>query len=314
MALLLILALAFPQPLDRALDLVPDDPPPRVGAEAWVIFDDTHEYEIASLRPDRAAPMASTTKLMTALLVAEQADLADTVIVSRRAEATGHKQIWLEAGDRWAVSELLEAAMVVSANDAAVALAEHVAGGHAAFVSLMNRRARELEMGDTSFANAHGLDARNHYTTPRDLLRLARAVMEEPVLARMAGQSEATIVDGEGVASIWESTNELVGEFDGMIGLKTGWTSGAGDVLVGVAQRGERRIYVVVMGSDDANRDVARLLDYAFTVFGPAERRLVPLMEDRHQAEWLRTVLPSDALARIVHLRGLALRSEAPWE
>ena len=314
MALLLILALAFPPGIPRAQDTLPATPEPWVSASAWVLFDDTYEYEVASGNPDRRAAMASATKLMTALLVVEHADLSDPVTISWRAEATGHKQIWVRRGDDWVVGELLEALVVVSANDAAVALAEHVASDVASFVDLMNQRAAQLGMDDTSFANPHGLDARGHHTTPRDLLVLAREAMTVPVLARLATQREATVVRGDGTATTWPTTNELLGEFDGAIGLKTGWTSRARDVLVAVAQRGERRIYAVVMGSEDANRDAARLLEYGFAVFGPAERRLVPLMEDRHRASELRQSLAPATLARVVHLRGLALRRTAPWE
>lgn len=314
MTLLLILALAFPQTLARVPPAVAAPSVPSVSAESWVVFDDAYEYEVASRNPDRRAPMASTTKLMTALLVVENADLADTVTISRRAQATGHKQIWLRQGDEWVVEELLEALLVVSANDAAVALAEHVGGDVDTFVSLMNRRAAELGMADTSFANPHGLDASGHYTTSHDLLVLAREVMESPVLARMASRTGATLVKVDGAASRWESTNELLGEFEGAIGLKTGWTTKAREVLVAVAERGDRRIYAVVMGSEDASRAAARLLEHGFAVFGPAERRLVPLMEDRHHAAELRQSLATDTLARVVHLRGLALRSSAPWE
>ena len=308
MVLLLVLALAIP-PATTAAPL-----PTAISAPSWVIYDDTYEYEIAAYRPDRRAPMASTTKLMTALVVVENSVLSDLVTISRRAEATGHKQIRVRHGDTWPVGELLEALMVVSANDAAVALAEHVGGDVPTFVGMMNRRAGELELSNTAYTNPHGLDDAGQYTTPRDMVVLARAVMAHPELAWLAAQEQVVLTDGTGQTTRWESTNELLGDFDGAIGVKTGWTTRSGDVLVAAAERDGRRIYAVVMGSDDANADAAALLERGFAAFGSAERRLVPLMEDRQQVSRLRTALPTDVVARLVHLRGLWKRQIASWE
>jgi D-alanyl-D-alanine carboxypeptidase (penicillin-binding protein 5/6) len=285
-----------------------------VSATAWVIYDDTYEFEIASYRADRSVPMASATKLMTALLVAENADPDEDVTISLRAQATGHKQIHVRRGETWAVGELLEAMMVVSANDAAIALAEHVAGSVGQFVELMNERASQLGLTNTSYANPHGLDAPGHYTSARDLLTLAREVMTHSTLASMALRQEALLVSGNGTGRRWDSTNELLGTFPGAIGVKTGWTTGAGDVLVAAAERNGRRLYAVVLGSTDANADAARLLEHGFAVFGTAERRLVPLMEDRRLARALRATLSEDVVMRLAHLRGLEKREEAPWE
>jgi D-alanyl-D-alanine carboxypeptidase (penicillin-binding protein 5/6) len=281
---------------------------------SWVIYDDTFDYEIASYLPDRRAPMASTTKLMTALVVIENSSLSDRVTISRRAETTGHKQIHIRQGDAWTVGELLEALMVVSANDAAVALAEHVGGDVSTFVRMMNSRAARLGLTDTAYVNPHGLDAAGQYTTPRDLVAVARAVMAHPELASLAAQEQAVLVDGTGRTTRWESTNELLGEFDGAIGVKTGWTTPSGEVLVAAAERDGRRVYAVVMGSDNANEDATGLLERGFAVFGSAERRLVPLMEDRRQARQMREELPAAVFARVVHLRGLWKRQVASWE
>jgi D-alanyl-D-alanine carboxypeptidase len=313
LALLLVLALAFPHAILSAPELALSQPV-ALTAESWVLYDDAYDFEIASFRADRSVPMASTTKLMTALLAVEYSDLDDQVVISRRAEATGHKQIWLKRGETWTVGELLEAVMVVSANDAAIALAEHVGGSVGGFVERMNERAADLGLTATSYANPHGLDAAGHHTSARDLLALARHVMDHPVLAALAAQEEAFLVDETGTTDRWASTNELLGTFEGAIGVKTGWTTGAGDVLVAAAERGGRRLYAVVMGSSNANADATRLLEHGFAVFGDAERRLVPLLEDRHQAEVLRATLPEEVLARLAHLRGLYKREEAPWE
>ena len=309
MVVVLILALAFPTGLLRA-----HHDAPAVDGRAWVLYDDTFGYEIASHRPDLRLPMASTTKLMTALLVVEHTDPGDVVEISRRAAATGHKQIGVRRGERWQVEELLEAVMVVSANDAAVALAEHVGGDVAGFVTRMNERAAQLGLADTRYANPHGLDAPHHYTSARDLLTLARVVMDQPRLAGLASRAEATIVGLDGRSSQWDSTNELLESYAGTVGVKTGWTTPAQDVLVAAADREGRRVYAVVLGAENANAAATALLDHGFAVFGNAERRLVPLMEDRRQADVIRESLPSAAVARLAHLRGLVKRAEAPWE
>jgi len=312
LVLLLVLALAFPPAVFRAP--VPVPVAAAISAPSWVLYDETFDYEIAAKRPDLRAPMASTTKLMTALLVVENTKPRDVVTISRRAQGTGHKQIRLRQGESWAVGELLEALLVVSANDAAVALAEHVGGDVATFVEMMNERATGLGLADTSYANPHGLDATGQYTTARDMLVLARQVMTRPILAGLVAQEEAFLVDGDGVVTRWDSTNELLNTYPGAIGVKTGWTTRSGDVLVAAAERDGRRIYAVVMGSKDANADAAVLLERGFAVFGSTERRLVPLLEDRRQARALRADLPEDTVARLVHLRGLWKREVAPWE
>ena len=258
--------------------------------------------------------MASTTKLMTALLVIENSVLSETVTISRKAADTGHKQIRLRAGETWTVGELLEAMMVVSANDAAVALAEHIGGDVASFTEMMNDRAARLGLANTAYVNPHGLDAAGQYTTARDLVVVAQAVMAHPELAALAARQRAILVNAAGVATSWESTNELLGSFEGAIGIKTGWTTRSGDVLVAAAERDGRRVYAVVLGSKDANADAAALLERGFAAFGTAERRLVPLMEDRRQARLLRAELSTDILARVAHLRGLWKREVAAWE
>ncbi len=238
----------------------------------------------------RSGPMASTAKMMTALLVVDNADLAEVVTISRRAQATGHKQVWLRRGDQWTVGELLEALIVVSANDAAVALAEHVGGDVGSFVDMMNERAAELGLADTVYVNPHGLDATGQHTTAGDLLIVGREVMARPMLAELAARQEAVLVKGDGSTRRWDSTNELLGSYQGAVGIKTGWTSRAGDMLVAAAERDGRRIYAVVMGSRDANADAAALLDHGFAVLACSERRLVAPMGDQQESPAVRVV------------------------
>jgi D-alanyl-D-alanine carboxypeptidase len=251
---------------------------PAVSAQAWIVYDETSDRVLASHEPDSARPMASTTKMMTALLVAEHADPLEVVEISPAAEAMNHKQVFLEAGDRWLVQDLLEATLVVSANDAAVALAEHVGGSVEAFVAMMNQRADELGLTGTSFRNPHGLDEPGHTASARDLVRLAQALMGYEGLARIVRRTKVMLPDGLGWKP-WDTTNELLAPGSGIVGVKTGRTTPAGHVLVTAAERNGRRIYVAVMGSKDAFVDAERLLEYGFATLAPRHLRLGPLME-----------------------------------
>lgn len=309
MLALLILALAFPAPSARGPVDLPD-----VTARAWIVYDATYDYVVAASQPDRRLPMASTTKLMTALLVVEQTSPDEIVIISGRAAATGHKQLWAGRGEEWTVESLLAAVMIVSANDAAVALAEHVGGDVEAFVEMMNARAAELGLSDTHFVNPHGLHGADHYSSARDLLSLGRVAMSQPRLAALAEQADVRLGAVGASERDWESTNELLDDYDGAVGVKTGWTSRAGHVLVAAADRGARRVYVVVLDSDDPNADASVLFEHGFAAFGNAERRLVPLMDNSRYAEIIRRALPAETVARLGHLRGLTKRAEAPWE
>lgn len=295
-------------PTIDAADNVGDRPPP-VTADAWLLYDTGFDYEIASFAADEPRPMASTTKLMTALLVDELAEHDDLVEVSGAAAATGQKQVHLQRGEIFTVGDLLATLMVVSANDAAVALAEHVAGSVPAFVDLMNERAAALGMTNTSFRNPHGLDAWRHYTTASDLLLLAREVMERPVLAELATRRSVRF-DG----AVYETTNELVAtQSEGVIGLKTGFTRRAGRVLVAVAERDDRRIYAVVMGSENSFADARALLDYGFRTFLEPELKLVELMSS-DDVPTLIAALPEAVADRVLHVWGHRRRLVAAWE
>ena len=264
-----MIGLIFPQPVSRAHTYVhyPLPTPPAVAGASWLVYDEALQFTIASGNAGETRPMASTTKLMTALLTIENTLPEEEVTVSSRAERTNFKQLGLVTGETWTVGELLEGLVVVSANDAAVALAEHVSGDVEAFVQAMNARAAELGLSDTSFANPHGFDAPDHYTTAKDLLHLGRELMGHPQFSALAATRMVTVESRAGRGRRWESTNELLKTFPGAIGVKTGKTRGAGEVLVSAAERDGRRIYAVVMGSPDAARDADALLDYGFSVF-----------------------------------------------
>lgn len=253
--------------LDLVEGLAPE--PPVVTADAWIIYDETFDTTLAESDAENRRAMASTTKLMTALVVMDRASLDDSVLISENAAATGEAEIDLIAGEEWTVRELVTAMLVRSANDAAVALAEHVGGDVDGFVVLMNGKAAQLGLDDTRFANPHGLDAPGHYSSARDLLDMGRAAAADPFLADVMNTRVATLpADPDGNERVARTTNDLIGTYEGAFGVKTGFTDDAGLVLIAAAERDGRRLYAVVMGSEDHFADAAALLSYGFRSFG----------------------------------------------
>lgn len=205
-------------------------------------------------------PNASTTKMTTALAVVESAELDDTVTVSQTAASTGGGGLDLAAGDRYTVHSLLYALLLSSSNDAAVALAEHVDGSEAAFVDGMNELAEKLGATDTNYVTAHGLDMPGHGSSARDLAVIATELLDDPELARIVATSAISIPGPDGDELI-ENRNLLLEGYRGATGVKTGFTAGAGNVLVASAERGGRTLIAVVMHSVDATADARALLD-----------------------------------------------------
>jgi serine-type D-Ala-D-Ala carboxypeptidase (penicillin-binding protein 5/6) len=208
-------------------------------------------------------PNASTTKLATALVVLDHVSLAETVVVSAAAAATGGGGLDLQRGESYSVEDLLYALLLTSSNDAAVALAEHTAGSEPAFVALMNEKAERLGLRGTSFVTSHGLDAPGHESTARDLATLGFEVIEDPMLAPIVATGETTIA-GRGGELLLENRNPLLETYRGAVGVKTGYTADAGNVLVAAARRHDRTVVAVAMGALDAAADARALLDLGF--------------------------------------------------
>ena len=228
---------------------------------------------------------ASVTKVMTILLIAEQIDSgalqrSDPVTASATAAAMGGSQIYLEAGESMTVDEMLKCIVVASANDCAVAMAEHLSGTESAFVERMNARAAELGLQDTHFVNCTGLtDDDAHYTSAYDIAVMTREVMRHEWLQDFTTIWTDTIRGGEfGLTN----TNKLVRSFDGTIGLKTGFTQKDMYCLSAVAERGGDRFIAVVLHAPDSKQrfaDAQAMLSYAFagyTVYDPAADTLLP--------------------------------------
>jgi D-alanyl-D-alanine carboxypeptidase (penicillin-binding protein 5/6) len=201
--------------------------------------------------------------MVTALLVVHRADLDSEVTVSSYAASTGGGGLDLLTGDTYTVEDLLYALLLSSSNDASVALAEHVSGAESEFVEAMNRWVSRAGLNGTNFVTPHGLDAPGHGSTASDLAMIGRRVLEEPVLADIVSTPETTI-DGPNGPVLLENRNLLLESYRGAIGIKTGTTLGAGEVLVAAARRGDRLIIAVAMRSLNAAADATALLDFGF--------------------------------------------------
>ncbi|HLF61407.1 MAG TPA: D-alanyl-D-alanine carboxypeptidase family protein [Acidimicrobiia bacterium] len=246
--------------------------PPEVTAPSWILYDESIDMVLAAEGESDARAIASTTKIMTGLLVIENAGFNEVVTVSQEAADTGGQEIGLLAGEQMTVGSLFKALMVRSANDAATALAEHISGSVDQFVQLMNNRADELGLESTSFANPHGMDAPGHYSTAQDLLTIARLAMGHPEFAD-AVRSRAMVMNPapDGTQRVGISTNLMLTSYEGTMGVKTGLTPRALFTFVGVAEREGRRLYAVVLGSPENFghfADAKALFDYGFRDLG----------------------------------------------
>ncbi len=223
---------------------------------------------------DSERAMASTTKIMTAVVVLEAVhDLYEQVRVPERAARVGEAGVGLQPGQRVSVRTLLEAMLVHSGNDAAVALASHVAGSEEAFVAMMNEKAAELDLRHTHFTNPHGLDESGHRTSAGDLAVLARYAMAKPVFREIVAK-RAVDVPHPGGPRRFEASNELLDTYPGASGVKTGWTNRAGYCLVASAERDGIELIAVVLGATSEGARFAearRLLDWGFEHYRHAE-------------------------------------------
>lgn len=254
-----------PGPMLTYIDGYEEGPPGatlRAGA-AILVEANTGTILYAHNEHDRR-PMASTTKIMTALMALENTPLDELVTVSAQAVRVTGSDAGLRAGQQLTMFELLHALMLPSGNDAANVIAEHVAGSQADFAELMNERANELGALRTRFANAHGLDDPNHYSTAHDLAILSVTAMRFPTFSQVVRTPQ---FQAQTISASWQNTNKLLWGFEGIEGIKTGTTSGAGYCLVAAASRDGMQLISVVLGSSDRWTDSSRLLEYGFAEF-----------------------------------------------
>jgi D-alanyl-D-alanine carboxypeptidase (penicillin-binding protein 5/6) len=277
---------------------------PEVAAPSALLMEKTTGAVLFAKDEHAPREPASVTKIMTVLLTMEAIDAGtldydDTVTASAHAAAMGGSQIWLREGERMTVRDLLKAVCVVSGNDAAVALGEHLAGSEDAFVERMNARAAELGMNDTHFVNACGLPAEGHVTSAHDIALMSRELLlRHPDVKQFTTIWMDSLRDG---ASMLVNTNKLLRSYEGVTGLKTGSTDAAGYCISATAERGGMELIAVVLKErtpDERTADVRALLDYGFAgwtlVTVHPEEALAPLPVTLGERRAVQPVLTED--------------------
>lgn len=310
-ALLLALAAAF------CLAVVAAAAPPPVDAKAYLVQNSGTGEVLAADDERERLPMASITKLMTALVALDHASLDDVATISRRTASVGESTINLRPGERVTVRDLLRAALVQSANDAANAIAAFVGRGSVGrFVELMNARARRLGLTDTHFANPDGLDAPGHVSSARDVTTLARVAMRKPFI-----RETVRLVEAAAAGRRLHTWNDLLATFPNLIGVKTGHTDGAGWSQVAAAESGGVTIYATLLGGETRagrNTDISELLAWGLsryrTVWAIDGARTYGSVRTAYGKPAVRVVAARPAL-RVVHVeRPLLERVVLPRE
>ena len=242
---------------------------PKTNSRRYIVYDRISKSMIIGKNEDVKSAMASTTKIMTTIVILEKSDLDETVTVSAKAGGTGGSRLGLKRGDKASVKDLLYGLMLRSGNDAAVALAEHVGGSVKEFAELMNEKAIELGLTNTHFVTPHGLDDANHYTTALELAKLTDYAMDNETFAKIVGTKSTTIYINNQPRQI-KNTNELLGVLNGVVGVKTGFTNNAGRCLVTETKRNNMDIITIVLGADtkkDRTKDSVNLIEYTFSKY-----------------------------------------------
>lgn len=233
----------------------------QVSAEAFVLMEADSGEIIFQKDFEKRLPMASTTKIMTALVALEMGELTKKVEIAPEAVGTEGSSMYLKEGESLTLSDLLYALMLQSANDAAVAIAYEIAGGTDEFAALMNRRAEQMGLSNTHFTNPHGLDSEEHYTTASDLAEIAREAMKNEEFRKIVSTKSVTLTDGH---RSFTNHNKLLSAYDGAIGVKTGYTKRSGRCLVSAASRDDVTLIAVTLNAPSDWEDHKRLLDAGF--------------------------------------------------
>ncbi len=253
-------------------------PPPKTAAPALsaasaILLAPQSGAVLHAHNADERRPMASTTKIMTALVVLEHCALDTVVTIPREAVGVEGSSIYLFEGEQITVRDLLYGLLLSSANDAAVALALHTAGSVPAFAALMNERAAELSLRDTHFENPHGLHSDGHYTTARELALITAEALKNPVFAEIVSTVRHTAKqNGTDATRLFLNHNKLLRSYEGAIGVKTGFTKASGRCLVSAAERDGLTLIAVTLNAPSDWRDHTALFDWGFseyTVFSP---------------------------------------------
>ncbi len=238
---------------------------PDLSAKAAVLFEPSSGRFLYTENEDERLPMASTTKIMTALIAAERLKPEELITVPREAVGTEGSSAYFSEGEQMTAKGALYALLLRSANDAAVTLAHHISGSVEDFALLMNERALELGLQDTNFKNPHGLHDKEHYTTAKELAKITAAALENPLIKEIAATRKAKITTSLG-DKIFVNHNKLLVLYQDSVGVKTGFTKNAGRCLVGAAERDGVLLISVTLNAPTDWRDHERLLDLGFSL------------------------------------------------
>lgn len=239
---------------------------PKLNSRIALVYDRASGRILFDKNGDKTTPMASTTKIMTAIVVVENSNLSDIVTIDSKSAETGGSRLGLKKNDKITVNDLLYGLMLRSGNDAAVALAIHVGGSVEGFAELMNKKARKLNLTSTHFMVPHGLDMDGHYTTAYELAKMADYALKNEKLKEIVSTKTCTININNNPKVI-SNTNELLGSVSGVYGVKTGFTNGAGRCLVTACKRDSLDIITVIIGADTKKirtSDSMKLIEYSF--------------------------------------------------
>ncbi len=242
---------------------------PTINSKKYAVYDRLSGRCIYGKDENKQTAMASTTKIMTSIIVVENCKLSDTVTITSKAAGTGGSRLGLHTDDKITVNDLLYGLMLRSGNDAAVALAIHTSGSVEEFAKLMNQKAEELGLKDTHFVTPHGLDNPEHYTTAFELAKITDYALKNETIAKIV-KTKSTTISINGNPMQINNTNELLGTVEGVYGVKTGFTNNAGRCLVTCVKRGDMDLIIVVIGADtrkDRAKDSMKLIEYAYKRF-----------------------------------------------
>ncbi len=239
------------------------------ASKSVILMDSATGTVLYEKAPDEKLPLASVTKIMSALLVMEaiadgKLSLEDTAVCSEHASTMGGSQIWLEPNEEMSINDLLKAMLIGSANDATCVLAEKIGGSESVFVSMMNDRARALGMVNTNFVNTNGLPAENHYSSARDIAIMTRELLKHELVLEYTTVWMDSLRDG---ATQLVNTNKLIRHYEGATGLKTGYTADAGYCISATAVRNDLELIAVTLGAptkEERFDDAKQLLDFGF--------------------------------------------------
>lgn len=278
---------------------------PDTNSRACVVIDRNTNTVLYGKNESQKRKMASTTKIMTATIIIENCNLDEAIEVSKKAAGTGGSRLGLKTGDKITIRDLLYGLMLRSGNDAAVALAEYTGGSIEGFAELMNKKASELGLTNTHFESPHGLDSDEHYTTAYELALLSNYALNNATFAQIVGTKGYTITIN-GYPKQLSNTNELLGNLEGVYGIKTGFTNGANRCLVTACKRNDMDIICVVLGSDTKKfrtQDSIKLINYIFDNFKPVNiKELIENEFEKWKNENLNTIIINKGVTQNINL------------